>query len=267
MSNEVATKSSSAVAALAGLKQGMQNVRQALPTSSTVPILRMGKDGIWIYGQENIEYEELSRWAVNPMSIMHGYVCWTNKPTGEGKNELLGEVYAPMTSAPIDPSTLPDKGWPWKAATTVQLKCVSGEDIGAEVIYKPSSLGGADVMQKLLTEIEKMLDTGTEKIVPVVTLGDSHYMHKQYGKTYTPVFKIVDWLDMDGATGEEAEGDEPEGDDEPDEKPKKSGKKAGKKKEPETEPEQEQETEQEPETETEDEPKTEGRTRRRRRPE
>ena len=88
MSKEVATKKeNTAVAALAGLKRGVQNVRQAIPTSSTVPILRMGTDGIWVYGQENIEVEDESRWAINPVSIMHGYVCWTNYPKEAKKEE------------------------------------------------------------------------------------------------------------------------------------------------------------------------------------
>ena len=102
----------------------------------------------------------------------------------------------------------------------MQLKCFSGEDEGEEVIYKPSSVGGANVMQKLLDELEKQLDAGTDEIVPVVELTTDNYQHKQYGKTYVPQFDIVEWVTMDGPV---------EGDDEPapapEEKPaKKSGK-------------------------------------------
>jgi len=31
-----------------------------------------------------------------------------------------------------------------------------------------------------------------------VTLGKDHYQHKSYGRIYTPVFKIVEWVSMDG---------------------------------------------------------------------
>lgn len=204
MSHEVANRSAGVVAALANLKRGIQNTRQAIPASSTKPILRMGADGIWVYGQDNIEVEDGSEWAVNPLSIRHGFVCWTNKKKGEGKNELLGEVYASMSSEPIDPSTLPDKGWPWKPATSVELKCVTeGDDEDEEVIYKPSSVGGANAMQELLDAIEEQLDKGGDAIVPVIKLTNDHYQHKQYGKTYVPMFEVVDWMTMDGIAADE----------------------------------------------------------------
>lgn len=206
MSNAVANRSAGAVAALSNLKRGIQNTRQAIPASSTMPILRMGTDGIWVYGQENTEVEEGSRWAINPLSIQHGFVCWTNYAKADRKkNELLGEVYASMTSDPIDPASLPDKGWPWKAATTVQLKCVSGEDNGEEVIYKPSSVGGGNAMQALLDAIEEQLDTSTDEIVPLVELVNDHYQHKQYGKTYVPQFDVVGWAGMYGPVEDEPE--------------------------------------------------------------
>ena len=172
-----------------------------------------------------------------------------------------------MSAAPIDPASLPKhldadgNQWPWKPATSVQLKCVSGEDEGEEVIYKPSSVGGANVMQKLLDELEKQLDAGTDEIVPVVELTTDNYQHKQYGKTYVPQFDIVEWVTMDGPV---------EGDDEPapapEEKPaKKSGKKKAEK-QPDPEPEDDVDDSADAEDTAEaEEPKTEGRTRRRRR--
>ena len=253
MSNALTEKKNNAVAALAGLRRGVQNVRQAIPTSATNPILRMGTDGVWVYGQENIEVEDDSRWAINPLSIKHGFVCWTNKAKGEGKNELLGEVYAPMSADPIDPASLVDHGWPWKPATSVSLKCVSGDEEATEVVYKPSSKGGGKAMQALLTELEKQLDKGTEAIVPIVVLANDHYQHKQYGKTYVPSFDIVDWADMDGASDTGEDDAEPEA---PAEKPKKVEAEV---------PVEDAEQVEEPESEQDEEPTTEGRTRRRRR--
>ena len=261
MSNEVAETKNNALAALSSLRKGVQNVRQALPTSSVFPILKLGKDGIWVYGQENTEVEEESLWAINPMSIQHGYVCWTDKAKGEGKNELLGEVYAPMTAAPIDPSNLQDHSpWKWKPATTMQLKCISGEDEGQEVIYKPSSLGGSNAMDALLSELEKQLDTGSDEVVPVAELVSDHYMHKQYGKTYIPQFDVKSFMAMDGVEAAPEEAEEAE-EAETVEKP-------AKKKKPKkvAEPEQEvEDAEVVADAEDEAEPKTEGRTRRRRR--
>lgn len=265
MSNEVANKPNNAMAALQGLKKGIQNTRQALPTSSTVPILRMGTDGIWVYGQENTEVEDDSLWAVNPLSIQHGYVCWTNKEKGEGKNELLGEVYAPMAADPVDFANLKDHGWPWKPAACVTLKCTSGEDEGVEVVFKPSSAGGMNVMQKLLTEIEKQLDTGTDAIVPVVELSNDNYIHKQYGKTYVPILDVDSWLTMDGPAAEEAvqQEEKPARAKPARTKPAKATRKEAPASEPEVEDEPDDQEDEEPAVE--EKPKTEGRVRRRRR--
>jgi hypothetical protein len=38
--------------------------------------------------------------------------------------------------------------------------------------------------------------------VPVVRLKKDHYQHKSYGRIYTPVFEIVEWVSMDGARDE-----------------------------------------------------------------
>lgn len=268
MSNDL--QNNNAVAALAGLRRGIQNVKQALPTSSTEPILRMGKDGVWVYGQENLEVEEDSRWAANPMGVKHGFVCWTNySEESKKKNELKGEVYASMMSEPIDPTKLPqyldDNGnpWDWKAASTIQLVCMDGEDKDAEVIYKPSSVGGGNCMEKLLTEVEKQLDAGSDQIVPIVIMECDSYKHAKYGKTYVPEFNVVDWMSIEGP----AEAEEPA----QVEAPKKK-KKAAKKPAPETtaEPDElddveEADAEVIDEPAQEEAPATEGRTRRRRR--
>jgi len=40
-------------------------------------------------------------------------------------------------------------------------------------------------------------------------LGQEHYQHKSYGRIYTPVFTVVDWVSMDGeASAAPAEAEE-----------------------------------------------------------
>jgi hypothetical protein len=34
--------------------------------------------------------------------------------------------------------------------------------------------------------------------VAIVRLKKDHYAHKSYGKIYTPVFEVVEWVSMDG---------------------------------------------------------------------
>jgi hypothetical protein len=44
----------------------------------------------------------------------------------------------------------------------------------------------------------------------VTRLKKDHYSHKSYGKIYTPVFEVVEWVSMDGETpAVEAEAEEP----------------------------------------------------------
>jgi hypothetical protein len=43
------------------------------------------------------------------------------------------------------------------------------------------------------------------KPVAIVRLKKDHYVHKSYGRIYTPVFEIVEWAGMDGTAEAEAE--------------------------------------------------------------
>ena len=46
------------------------------PTTG-LPFLKMGKDGLWVHGQDATLIEKDSDWAINPLSVGHGYVCWS----------------------------------------------------------------------------------------------------------------------------------------------------------------------------------------------
>ena len=194
--------------ALAGLRRNITNTRQALPTSSTQPILKMGKDGLWVYGVDNVDLTEDALFAANPLDVKHGFVCWTNYPaSAKKKNKLKGEVYVGMAAAPIDPTTLTehldDDGniCEWKPAAVVQMVCVRGEDKGVQVVYKPSSLGGTNFVDKLLSAIGTQLDNGSDEVVPHLELVSDSYNHTTYGKVYTPDFVIKGWSTLEQATG------------------------------------------------------------------
>ncbi len=198
MSN-VATRSSAstAIAALGGLKQGLQNVASTIVVAGGSPFLRMLTDGSWVYGAENIEVEEGSQWAINPFSIEHGWVSWTDHDKkSKQTNEVVGEVMVPMTS-PLPPQTeLRDTGWEWSQQLKFTLKCLTGEDKGEQVEYKTTSVGGMNAMKAVIAALMKQLDTDDTRPVPVVSLATDHYQHKKYGKTYTPIFEIVDWVEL-----------------------------------------------------------------------
>lgn len=213
MSTSVSNTSAAAgaLASLGNLKAGLSKVQNSIPAAGGEPIMRMGRDGKWIYGAENIEVEKGSEWAVNPLSLQHGFICWKKIPDGsKEKPEKLGEVLVSMFEDKPLKSSLPDYGHPWAEQTCVTLRCVSGEDEGEQTEYKPSSVGGGNAMKDLIGSIMKQLDTDGEHPVPIVVLESSHYQHNTYGKTYTPVLKIVDWVGMDGVQGDDQAEDKPE---------------------------------------------------------
>lgn len=202
--NDVATQSggSTALAALQSLKTGLANVRQTIPTAGGDPILKFSK-GDWLYGQDEVEVEKGSQWAVNPLSIMHGYIAWKDRPEGSTEPaERLGEVMVPMTQMKPTEDKLPplpaDKPGTWSDQVMMQMKCLNGEDKDLQTRTYFTSVGGLSAAAKLIDAIIAQLGTGTDAVVPVIELEADSYQHKVYKKTYVPVLKIVGWMTMDG---------------------------------------------------------------------
>lgn len=204
MSNVATTSSANAVAALQGLRQGLSNVRGSIPAASGEPILKF-KKGDWTYGADETEVLEDQQWAVNPATIRHGYVCWKQRPDGSAENaERIEEVMVPMTETKPQFTSLPPlqakDGTPgeWSEEVRIQMRGFGGEDDGEQVDFRTSSVGGMDFCARLIDAVLKQLATGAEHVVPVIVLKTDSYMHKKWGKTFTPDFDIVNWVTMDG---------------------------------------------------------------------
>lgn len=193
---------STAVGALLGLKQGLSNVAQTIVVKGGDPFLRLLRDGSWVYGAENTEVQDGSLWAINPLSIQHGFVSWSDNK--KGSNEVLGEVMVPMTQPLPSQGELRDTGTRWDQQLAFQVSCVTGDDVGTQVLYKATSVGGMNAIKGLIGDIMKQLDKDGAKPVPVVELQNDSYMHKTYGKTYVPIFAVKRWeaLDATELTGE-----------------------------------------------------------------
>jgi hypothetical protein len=201
MSNEVAPFSSAGgMISKEDLAAGLENL-QRTTESVNVPYLRMQRDGVFCYGAEKIEVDEDSEWAINPASLQHGWACWSRPKDDTGKalkGELLGEDMVPFHQQPVPKSSLPDHGWPWTEQVAMMLKCLSGNDEGVQVIYKGTSLGLKQAVHALTTALREQLARDPQHIVPVVVLDNDSYAHKEWGKTYTPVLRIVRWVDYEG---------------------------------------------------------------------
>jgi hypothetical protein len=172
------------------LATSLRTLESVAPAQSA--ILKMDKTGHWVFGADQTEAEDDSRWAVNPFSFVHGYIAW-------GDGEVLAEKMASVTQPLPELDTAPPgakKGWEQQVG--LMLKCLSGEDAGLECRYTTTSVGGKRAVQTLAVAIAAQVEKDPERPVPIVTLGKDHYQHKSYGRIYTPVFEIVEWVSMDG---------------------------------------------------------------------
>ena len=217
-------------AKLANMATGLARVKSttaAASASADMPYMKFAK-GEWTYGAEEIEVQEGSVWAINPMNIAVGFVAWDQNNTAGGP---IGEEMRPYTDAPIIKGELPDlsrvdekTGLPtglWSEQIAIQLRCMNGDDEGVQVAFKTNSKGGLRGINDFTTALLEQLEKAPDTLVAVVELGTSDYKHKKFGKVYVPVFDIQRWVSMDDLEADDAP-EEPEEvvDAEPDEEPK-----------------------------------------------
>ena len=159
-------------------------------------ILKMDKTGHWVFGADQTEVEEESTWAVNPFSFTHGYIAW-------GDGDVLAEKMVPVAEPlPELDAAPPQSKRGWELQVGMSLKCMSGDDKGLEVSYSVTSVGGKRAVQKLALEIAAQVEKDQTKPVAVVRLRKEHYTHKSYGRIYTPIFELVQWISLDGKADE-----------------------------------------------------------------
>lgn len=157
-----------------------------------IAILKMDRTGHWVFGADQTEVEDDTRWAVNPFSFVKGFIAW-------GDGEVLGEKMVPVGAEEPELDAAPPgakKGW--EPQVGISLKCLSGQDNGLEVRFTTTSVGGRRAVHDLAMSIKHQIDKVDEsKPVPVVYLKNAHYQHKSYGKIFTPMFESVEWVSMD----------------------------------------------------------------------
>jgi len=182
---------------LPALTSALRNL-QPVGGDAGVAIIKMDKGGHWVFGAEQTEVEEGSTWAVNPLSFVHGFIAW-------GDGEVLAEKMVSIANPLPDLDEAPPgakKGW--ESQVGMSLKCVSGEDKGLEARYTVTSVGGKRAVQTLAVALADQVEKDQSKPVAIVRLKKDSYQHKSYGKIYTPVFEIVEWMGMDGEAPEVA---------------------------------------------------------------
>jgi hypothetical protein len=186
-----------ALASLTALATALNRVDLASVIGrSGMPILQFKREGsgTWSYGQRRTVVEDGSRWAVNPLSFRWGFICF-----GEG-NKVIGERLVPVSLPKPEVTELPDKGFPWSEQWAVNVKCTTGADAGVEADYKPTTDGGIKAVAGLIDAVRVQLNSGQHggKVSPIVQLGKDSYQHSQFGRVWTPLLTIVDWMPLSG---------------------------------------------------------------------
>ena len=181
---------SAGLPAVQTLATSLRTLETVAPMSSA--IIKMDKTGHWVYGADQTEAEDDARWAVNPFSFVHGFITWGD---GEVLAEKMASVTQPLPELDAAPPSA-KKGWEQQVG--LMLKCLTGEDAGLECRYTTTSVGGKRAVQTLAVAIAAQVEKDADKPVPIVILKKDHYQHRSYGRIYTPVFEIVEWVSMDG---------------------------------------------------------------------
>jgi hypothetical protein len=180
------------------LSSALRSVAADVGTNGAV-ILKMDKTGHWVFGADQTEAEDDSMWAINPFSFVHGYIAWGD---GEVLAEKMASVAEPLPETEQAPSGA-KRGWEMQVG--MSLACTNGEDEGMQARYAATSVGGKKAVQALAMAIAEQVDKDPAKPVPVVVLKKEHYQHKSYGRIFTPVFEIVNWVSMDAEAAEAAD--------------------------------------------------------------
>ena len=173
---------------------------------------QFNKLGEWIFGQEQIEVQEGSKWAINPLSLQHGFIHWPE----EGRPT---EHMVPATQPLPQLADLPVVDGDWNKNCSFQAQCLDGEDVGLQVIFKGSSMGFRKAWGAIAQGIATQAVSGSE-VVPEVEFDSDSYTHKKYGKIMTPVIKVVGWQGLEAVEKHGTDDiEEPETVEEPDTAP------------------------------------------------
>jgi hypothetical protein len=196
-SNVAPAPAGGALTSLAALQTALANINTAAAIGRTgLPMLLFKREGsgTWMFGQKKTIPEAGSRWAVNPLTFMWGFICFNDA------NKVVGEHLVSVSQPKPLVTDMQDVGFPWQEEWAVNLKCLDGADAGVEVVFKATTRGQISAVNVLIELVRNQLNSGQHdgKIAPIVLLEKDSYPHKEHGKVWIPVLNTVDWMPLDG---------------------------------------------------------------------
>lgn len=156
------------------------------------------KNGEYLFGADQEEIPEGSRFIANMPGLRIGWKRWAGKKVTDERMGLLNDGFKPPARhdlGDLDQSLweLDDKRQPrdpWQQTNELTLR---GLETGDEFVFATSGRGGIGAIGELCKAYGKLYRQRPGQ-APVIELRNDHYNHKVYGKTYFPVLKLVDWV-------------------------------------------------------------------------
>ena len=184
------------------LAEALSGFAAAKNTLTGKALLKLTKQGIWVFGIDNEVLPSGTHLIANPASLASGYIAWwMGKIEGEIMQPLsMGPVdatkLAPVNSGGVPPGKKEASGRGWESQASVDL--MTQDKTPLNLIYKASSLGGMKTLLGLAGDIVVGMQEHPDHVYPVIEVSQDSYQHKEWGKVYTPLLAIVGWLDAEG---------------------------------------------------------------------
>ena len=173
-------------------------------------LLKFSK-GEWTKGQNDVVVPLGSKFVADMRNVQVGWTRWENKKPVEHAMGRIADGFRPAARASLGFNNKDE--WevdakdgksqdPWQNTSILFLMDQNGDIF----TYSPSSAGGRNAVIALCGGFGKLMRQHPGEL-PVVEIGVDSYRHETYGKTFTPVLKIVGWhseKDFDEAQEAEA---------------------------------------------------------------
>ncbi len=154
-----------------------------------------GKSGRWTMGQSGEACDGALALVLSD-SIQHGYIRWGTKPP----DKVFTSVAVSLPTAPEPYEGVDDKGQPRtynaQDARLFMGKFTGEDDDLGQFIFNSSSMGGVERTDELYDAIIAKSQE-SEYCYPLIELKCDYYT-RSTGKVYKPIFKIVQWCNVEG---------------------------------------------------------------------
>ena len=156
------------------------------------------KAGEYLYGADQDEVPEGTRFIANMAGLRIGRKHWPGKKVIDEPLGLLAEGFRPPPRHELgdqdrnqwDLDERKEPRDPWQSTNELTLR---GLETGTELVFSTSGKGGIGAIGELCKAYGRLYRQ-KPGMAPVIELGSDSYNHKDWGKTYFPVLKLVDWV-------------------------------------------------------------------------